>query len=187
MLAKSSVSIIIPCKNVDHYTRECIEYCKRLDYAAFEVILLPDSANEPIGGVRVIATGPVPPGAKRNIGVKNSCGDFCAFIDNDAYPRSDWLTNAMKYFEDPEVAGVGGPGLTPETDGLMQKAGGYVLSSFMMGNLSSRFKTKQSYESEDIHSCNFIARKSVLEEVGGWNGLEKTRAQEWCVCEGIRK
>ena len=58
---------------------------------------------------------------------KDSNGEFCAFIDNDAYPRSDWLTSALKYFENPEVGGVGGPGLTPEADGFMQKAGGYVL------------------------------------------------------------
>jgi cellulose synthase/poly-beta-1,6-N-acetylglucosamine synthase-like glycosyltransferase len=169
MPAKPSVSIIIPCKNVDDYTRECIAYCERLDYAAFEIILLPDSANELIDGVRVIATGSAPPGAKRNIGVKNASGEFCAFIDNDAYPRSDWLTNALKFFEDAAVGGVGGPGLTPETDGFMQKAGGYVLSSFMVGNLLSRYKTKSCFESDDIHSCNFIARKSVVEAAGGWN------------------
>ena len=169
MPAMPFVSIIIPCKNVDDYTNECIEHCKRVDYADFEIILLPDYNEELINGVRIIATGPVSPGNKRNIGVKNSNGAFCAFIDNDAYPRSDWLTNALKYFEDPTVGGVGGPGLTPEADGFMQKAGGYVLSSFMVGNLSSRYKTKSCFESDDIHSCNFIARKTVLEAAGGWN------------------
>ncbi len=147
MPSKTLVSIIIPCKDVDGYTRECIEYCRSLDYPNFEIILLPDYSTEAIDGVIIIATGPVPPGVKRNIGVKNSSGEFCAFIDNDAYPRSDWLTSALKYFEDPEVGGVGGPGLTPEADGFMQKAGGYVLSSFMVGNLSSRYKTKSCFES----------------------------------------
>ena len=169
MSSKSLVSIIIPCKNVDDYTRECIEYCRRLDYPNFEIILLPDYSTEAIDGVIIIATEPVPPGVKRNIGIKNSSGEFCAFIDNDAYPRSDWLTNAVKCFENPEVGGVGGPGLTPNEDCSMQKAGGYVLSSFMVGSLSSRYKTKGCFESDDIHSCNFIARKAVVEEAGGWN------------------
>jgi len=169
MSSKKLVSIIIPCKDVDDYTKECIEYCRRLDYPNFEIILLPDYSTEAIDGVIIIATEPVPPGVKRNIGVKNSSGEFCAFIDNDAYPRSDWLTNAVKCFENPEVGGIGGPGLTPEGDGFMQKAGGYVLSSFMVGNLSSRYKTKGCFESDDIHSCNFIARKAVVEEAGGWN------------------
>ena len=168
-MLNSLVSIIIPCKDIDNYTYECIKYCNQLDYDSYEIIILPDDSMETIEGVEVIPTGPVSPGAKRNIGIKNSKGEFCAFIDNDAYPRRDWLTNAVKYLQDPEVGGIGGPGLTPEEDGWIQKAGGFVLSSFMVGNLSSRYKTRESFESDDIHSCNFIARKSVVEEAGGWN------------------
>jgi cellulose synthase/poly-beta-1,6-N-acetylglucosamine synthase-like glycosyltransferase len=157
-----------------------------LDYPNFEIILLPDYPTEAIDGVRVIATGSVAPGVKRNMGVKSSNGEFCAFIDNDAYPRSDWLTNALKHLEDPQVGGVGGPGLTPETDGLLQKAGGYVLSSFMVGNLSSRYKTKSCFESDDIHSCNFIARKAIIKEAGGWN--EKYwPGEDTLMCLAIRK
>jgi glycosyltransferase involved in cell wall biosynthesis len=183
---KALVSIIIPCKDIDDYTRECIKHCEQLSYDNYEIILLPDDSKEIIEGVKVIPTGPVSPGVKRNTGVKNSRGEFCAFIDNDAYPRSDWLVNAMKYLENPEVGGVGGPGLTPEEDALIQKAGGYVLSSFMVGNLSSRYKTKQSFESDDIHSCNFVAWKSVVEEAGGWN--EKYwPGEDTLMCLAIKK
>jgi cellulose synthase/poly-beta-1,6-N-acetylglucosamine synthase-like glycosyltransferase len=186
MSAKSFVSIIIPCKNADEYTMECIEHCKRLDYGDFEIILLPDYVNGPISGVRIIATGEVPPGTKRNIGVKNSNGEFCAFIDNDAFPRADWLANALKAFQDSAVGGVGGPGLTPEEDCFMQKAGGYVLSSFMVGNISSRYKTKSFFESTDIHSCNFIAKKTVIEAAGGWN--EKYwPGEDTLICLAIKK
>ncbi len=186
MASKALVSIIIPCKDVDDYTQECIKYCGHLDYSNFEIILLPDYFNQAIAGVKVIPTGPVAPGVKRNIGVNNSNGEFCAFIDNDAYPQSDWLTSALKYFKDPEVGGVGGPGLTPEADGFMQKAGGYVLSSFMVGNLSSRYKTKSCFESDDIHSCNFVARKSIIEAAGGWN--EKYwPGEDTLMCLAIKK
>src|SRR4030042_3037708 len=122
MSAIPLVSIIIPCKEIDDYTRECIEFCKRLEYSSFEIILLPDSLSVQIDAVKIIVTGTVSPGIKRNLGVKSSNGEFCAFIDNDAFPRSDWLNNALKYLEDPEVGGVGGPGLTPEKDGFLQKA-----------------------------------------------------------------
>jgi len=52
-------SIIIPCKDVDEYTRECIKHCKQLNYDSYEMILLPDDSKEIIEGVKVIATGPV--------------------------------------------------------------------------------------------------------------------------------
>jgi cellulose synthase/poly-beta-1,6-N-acetylglucosamine synthase-like glycosyltransferase len=164
------VSIIIPCKEIDDYVRKCIKFCRKLDYESYEIVVLPDNVSEMvIGEVRVIATGPVTPGAKRNIGILNSKGEICAFIDSDAYPRRDWLRRAVRYFSDPRVAAVGGPGLTPMEDGVMQKASGYVLSSFMVGQLSSRYKAKGHFESDDLHSCNFVARKSVLIEAGCWN------------------
>lgn len=186
MKSENLVSIIIPCKTVDDYTVGCINSCKTIDYPDFEIIVLPDYADKTIEGVRTIITGPVSPGLKRNTGVKNSNGEFCAFIDNDAYPRHDWLTNALKYLENPQVGGVGGPGLTPDSDEFMQKAGGYVMSSFMVGNLSTRYKAQNSFESDDIHSCNFIAKKSVIEETGGWN--EKYwPGEDTLMCLAIKK
>ena len=186
IVEQPSVSIIIPCKEVDQYTENCVKHCKRLDYKNYEILLLPDSRLEKMDGVRMIPTGPVTPGAKRNIGVSKAKGEICAFIDSDAYPRRDWLNNAIKYFGNPEVAAVGGPGLTPAADNVMQKAGGHVLSSFMVGNLSCRYKAKRHAESDDIHSCNFIVRKSVLLKAGGWN--EKYwPGEDTLLCSAIRR
>ena len=157
MSSQPFVSVIVPCKSVDEYTRDCVNRCSRLDYENYEVILLPDEATENVEGAKVVPTGPVTPGKKRNIGIANSAGEICAFIDSDAYPRRDWLRNAFAYFEDSDVAAVGGPGLTPqEEDGLMQQASGFVLSSFMVGSLSKRYDSKYACESDDVHSCNFI-------------------------------
>jgi len=164
------VSVIVPCKELDGYARECIEHCKRLGYENYEVVLLPDRPlSKDLGNVKVVPTGPVTPGAKRNIGVANSKGDICAFIDSDAYPRVDWLRNAVMYFNDPGVGVVGGPGLTPQNDSILQKASGYVTSSLMVGGLSRRYKPGKLKEVDDIHSCNFMARRSVIKEAGGWN------------------
>lgn len=180
------VSIIIPCREIDDHAKECIRHCRRLDYGDFEIILLPDDVREKIEGAKIIATGSVTPGTKRNIGIVNSNGEICAFIDSDAYPRKDWLSNAVKYFGDSKIAGVGGPGLTPGEDGVMQKASGHILSSFMVGSLSSRYRVERSFESDDIHSCNFLARKTILKEVGGWD--EKYwPGEDTLMCLAIKK
>ncbi|MEM3430843.1 MAG: glycosyltransferase [Candidatus Bathyarchaeia archaeon] len=178
--------MIIPCRDIDLYARECLWHCKSLDYDDYEIIVLPDYTQEDLGGVKVIPTGPITPGAKRNIGVANSKGELCAFTDSDAYPRCDWLRNGIKYFEDPMVGAVGGPGLTPEDDSPRQKASGYVTSSFMVGGLSRRYKTKGLREVDDIHSCNFIARRKVLEEVGGWNE-DYWPGEDTLMCLAIRR
>ncbi len=180
------VSIIIPCKYIDSYTEQCVQHCKNLDYPDFEIIILPDKDDgKRLEGVKIIPTGNVSPGKKRNIGVEKSSGELLAFIDSDAYPRKDWLKNAVKYFDDDKIAAVGGPGITPEDDSDMQKASGHVLSSFLVGNLSSRFKAKKAHESDDIHSCNFIARKEIIEKVK-WN--EKYwPGEDTLICLKIKK
>ncbi len=180
------ISIIIPCKDIDALASECLNKCKELEYDNFEIIALPDYGSILIEGVKVIATGEVSPGRKRNIGIKHSTGELLAFIDSDAYPRRDWLKSAVKYFNDPEVAAVGGPGVTPEMDSILQKAGGYVLSSFMVGGLAKRYDTGSSHVSDDIHSCNFISRRTVLEESGCWD--EKYwPGEDTLICLGIKK
>ena len=165
------VSVIIPCKDVDGYVQECIQYCLALDYPSFETLLLPDLPSSlEIGGVEVITTGPVKPAAKRNIGAKHATGELYAFIDSDAYPRKDWLKNALTYFQDPDVAGVGGASITPEGDSLMQKASGAVYSSMMGGfRFAFRYSSKRLQETDDLPSCNLIVRASAFTETGGFD------------------
>src|SRR5713101_2970050 len=115
------VSIIVACKEIDSYTNECIRECLQLDYPQFELLVLPDNSGTAlVERVRVLPTGPVKPSEKRNTGVSAAKGDIIAFIDGDAYPDKDWLKNSIRYFDNPKVAAVGGPGLTPQSDTIMQ-------------------------------------------------------------------
>jgi len=187
MMDHPRVSIIVPCKSIDGYTLECVEHCKELDYENYEIIVLPDESEERIKNVRIIPTGTVSPGKKRNVGIANSKADFCAFIDSDAYPRKDWLKNAIGYFHNQDIAAVGGPGITPDNASDMEKASGYILSSFLVaGRLSSRYSISHVIDSDDIHSCNFIVKKSIIQEVGGWNE-EYWPGEDTLMCLSIKK
>jgi cellulose synthase/poly-beta-1,6-N-acetylglucosamine synthase-like glycosyltransferase len=165
------VSIIVVCKTIDPYVKECILGCLQLNYPQFELLVLPDyPENLSENRVRVVPTGPVKPSDKRNIGVNDANGEVVAFIDGDAYPDKDWLKNSLKYFDDPKVAAVGGPGLTPETDSTMQKASGEILSSFLgAGPLSFRHSAKLPRKCDDLPTVNLIVRRSTFKEMGGFN------------------
>ena len=165
------VSIIIPCKTVDAYAIECIEYCRALEYPSLEILILPDQATDiGLDGVRVIPSGLVGPAEKRDLGADNAAGELLAFIDDDAYPEKSWLSGAVGHFGQQQVAAVVGPAVTPGTDGLLQKASGCVYSSFLgSGGYRLRYVPMESQEVDDYPSCNFIVRKSVFEEVGGFS------------------
>jgi len=93
-----------------------------------------------------------------------------AFLDDDAWPREDWLKQALRHFENNTVAAVGGPAVTPADDTAREKASGRIYSSFLVsGKFRYRYLPGKLQEVDDLPSCNFLVRKSVMQELGGFN------------------
>jgi len=162
-------SIIIPVSDADTYLEQSIDHCLNLNYPDYEIILLPDKPIPEPSSFRVIPTVNPSPSVKRNVGIQNAQGEICAFIDADAYPTQDWLEKADQHFNDPQVAAVGGPNLTPDEDTEMQKAAGFILAFPLGGGTPKRFSPAPLHECDELQSVNMLIRKSVLEEIGGFD------------------
>ncbi|MBN1419201.1 MAG: glycosyltransferase [Planctomycetes bacterium] len=177
------VSIIIPVAEPNRFLRESVEMIGRLtaeepggvrrdlrSRALCEVIVLPDrEPAEPLAGARIIPTGPVGPADKRDHGAGEARGEFLAFLDDDAYPSEDWLARALPHFRDPDVAAVGGPGLTPPDDGPAAQASGAVLASRLAsGAYAYRNRRGSRRDVDDYPSFNLIVRRSDFEASGGF-------------------
>lgn len=164
------VSLVIPVSKWNKNLNECIKYCLELDYPSYEIIVLPDEKIDYADNrVQIIPTGKVGPALKRNIGVDHSKGEIIAFIDDDIYPRKDWLKNTVKNFSDSEIAAVGGPAVTPSDDTSLQKASGAVYESLLGGgNYRYRYIPGKRKYVDDFPSCNFIVRKDIFKQAGGF-------------------
>ncbi len=165
-------SVIIPLKAINEYLSEALPRHAALEGGPYEILVLPDET--PAGGnpqVRFIPTGPVGPAEKRDIGAKEASGEILAFIDDDAYPRPDWLRNAVRHFSDPRVGAVGGPAVTPESDSVLQKASGAVYASLLGGGPHAHryLSIGPVREIDDFPTVNLIVRRSAFEEVGGFD------------------
>ncbi len=170
------VSIVIPVKEMNDYLRESIENCLVLDYPAFELLILPDEVPAHISPypdlVKFVPTGPASPADKRDLALDHCNGTIIAFLDDDAYPTSDWLKNAVPYFLDDQVGAVGGPAVTPSTDDYNQSASGMVFSSWLGGGgLAYRYTPMPQREVDDFPTCNLLVRKSSLVALGGFDTL----------------
>jgi len=165
------VSIIIAVGVPGRYIRECIEHCLALDYPDFEIIVLPDEAWEPPWkGIRVIPTGRVRPAEKRDRGVEEAAGEIVAIIDDDAYPARDWLSKAVRHFDDPSVAAVGGPGMTPPGDGIRRRISGWIYESpLVSGSYTYRYRPGPPRDVDDYPTSSLILRKSDFIEAGGFD------------------
>ncbi len=164
------VSIIIPFKEETDYLHECITNCLNLDYDDFELILLPDKAiKSEFNHVKIVPTGPVGPAKKRDIGAECAEGEVLAFIDDDAYPKKDWLKNIVRNFKGKTVC-VGGPAVTPESDSILKKASGLVLSSKTGGGTETyRYVPGKKRYVDDFPSVNMSVKKDVFFELGGFD------------------
>lgn len=166
-------SVIIPVRNINDFLKENISYLQKINYSEFEVLIITDSMEEyDFGGsskFRIIESGPKGPGEKRNIGAKYSTGDILVFLDDDAYPTPDWLINAAKVFEDPEVYALGAPAVTPINASMLEKASGRVLESTLAsGGTTYRYIPSKRRDINDYPTVNLFIRKTAFESVGGF-------------------
>ena len=171
-----TVSIIIAVKACCENLGECVSRCLELKFGDFEIIILPDSSFPAEGvfsspKIRIIPTGDVTPPFKRDIGARQAKAEIIAFLDDDAYPDKEWLSQAIKIFnEDKDIGCVCGPAVTPLSDSLMQKASGLVYSSiFISGNHIFRYIPQKRKQVFDFPSCNFLIKKELFEKVGGFD------------------
>ncbi len=171
-------SIIVACPGDSTVLRRLIDALKEQTYRNFEVIFLPDRLlvrPETNYRFRILATGSVRPAKKRNMGSIAATGDILAFIDDDAYPRPDWLANAAARFapmqeEGETIDALGGPGLTPPDDPYEAQLSGLIFASpLVSGNFRYRYFIQGALRRiEDFPSCNLFVRKSVFDAIKGF-------------------
>lgn len=171
-LTLPKVTIIIPHRD-SKYISECLDNCLDLDYPDYEIIVVTSSslqAEHP--KIMIIETSDISQAQKRDLAIAEAKGEICAFIDDDCFPRRDWLKNAIKYFSDLTIAGVGGPGLSPENDSILQKASGAIYESILLK--SYRYLQKSTRFVDDYPAFNLLIRKAILQEIGGFRSTYRS-------------
>ncbi|MFH2022034.1 MAG: glycosyltransferase [Patescibacteria group bacterium] len=166
------VSIIIPVKTVSVFLLEALPHLQKLDWPSYEIIIVIDDKPKKTAWskTRFIVSGPMGPAQKRDLGAKHAHGQILAFMDDDAFPVSGWLKQAVKHFERNRVAAVGGPGVTPLGVGFWEQASGWVSASPLgAGPHTYRFLPQKQRLVDDYPSMNLLIRKLDFIQVGGFD------------------
>lgn len=173
------VSVVIPVKNLTYYLlHENLPRLANQTYKNYEVIVLPNEHSQydlsllrEYKKLRIVPTGKITrPAEKRDVGADCAKGEIIAFLDDDAYPDSLWLKNAVKLFKKRKIQAVCGPGVLPENTNIWEKIFDEVLKTWIgAGGYSYRF-TRQSQRSvTDYPSMNFLILKKTFLKLGGFN------------------
>jgi len=175
------ISVVIATLNSEATIVECLDsiYSNK-NPPPFEVIVVDGgSTDNTVQFVKKypakIILGEKSKASQRNTGVAQSVGDIIAFTDSDTRVAEDWLSTLAKHFDDPSIAGVGGPNITPDEDPFSARCFGALMESFLG---SSGVRNTVIYRSvrEVKHNppVNSAVRKSVFQEAGGF-----TEGFEW--------
>lgn len=175
------VSIVVPVKNEEKVIGRLLKALLNLKYPAseMEIVVVNDESSDRTGEicsdyahrysqVKVFnRPRSSTKAAALNYGVQHSRGEIIATFDADSVPESDALLNAVKYFEDPVVAAVQGRICSINAnENMLTKflfyEGAVQYEAFLRG------KDKLNLFVGLAGTCQFI-RRSVLEEVRGWN------------------
>ncbi len=162
------------------------------DKSQYELILVTEKGQKlpslPLPYRQIEASiKPISLGEKRDLGIAVAQGEFCALIDDDAYPSPDWLESAAKIFDtEPQVGAVGGPNLTAPDDPWAAKLGGYIYESYLTsGAAQYRFLACPRREVAELQGVNLIIRTSILKELGGFRS-KLSSGDDTKVCRDIR-
>jgi GT2 family glycosyltransferase len=104
------------------------------------------------------------------MGAKLAQGEILVFLDDDSYPSSNLLSVASPYFDNQGVVAIGGPAITPPTDGFWQKVSGAVFLSKFSGGYPERYLSiGKPKEIDDWPSVNFMVRREEFIQIGGFD------------------
>lgn len=167
------ISIIIPLYIIcDRFFKDLKKFNNQ-SYPNYEVLVVSDKKVQ-INNLKtkliLTKSSKTGPAEKRDIALKYAKGEICAFIDDDAYPDPNWLNEIVNSFNNPNISGVGGPGITPLEDSYSSRLGGAVYESiFTSGKAQDRFVSKKmrTYV-DDWPAFNLAIKTQDLRNVGGY-------------------
>ncbi len=118
MTAIKPVSIVVSTLNRANLFKNTLQSLQYLDYENFGVVVVNGASTDETdnllklwyGKIKIGKCSEVNLSKSRNIGIAMSCGDFIAFIDDDAIPQPKWHSQAIAAFDSSGIAAVGWEG-----------------------------------------------------------------------------
>lgn len=173
-----TVSVIIPAKNEETNIPRLLDSLARLDYDAslVQAIVVDNGSTDRTRELAAAAGAEVihePAGTiahLRNVGTAAARGEVLAFLDADMEVYPGWLTAAVEQLEQPGVGAVGGMLHIPAETTWVEK-------TWYKHVCLRPHDGKTAW----LGSGNLIMKRSVFDEIGGWNaGLETCEDLDLC-------
>ena len=175
---KNRVCVIVPSVNNPDELGAVLDGLSKQTYSDLEVVVVgpvgdPGRSIAEERGVRHIDDK----GSKNradacNVGISETESELIFFTDDDVIVPSGWVQSLIRWFDRPEVAGVGGPNFAPmEESTIWQKAIDVAFCNKFLtaGTNYGRRSGAELEEVSQLPGVNSAYRRVVLTEVGGFD------------------
>jgi 1,2-diacylglycerol 3-beta-glucosyltransferase len=176
------VTILVPCHDEEYVVEPLVDALLKIDYPAelLQIIcvndnstdktglLLDDLAEAAKGRLTVMhRTGTGGKSGALNDAAKLATGDIYVVYDADHQPRPDAVQRIVRHFADPQVALVMGQCLIDNVD---ESRLAYTIAlDYLSGYLVNEYGRQAVFNLPAYGGANCAVRRTVLEEMGGWN------------------
>ena len=130
-------------------------------------------ADYPVAALEVLVAEGRQPSRQRNRAASAATGDILYFLDDDSRVAPGFLRRAVRHYDAPEVAAVGGPSLTPDSDSTLQHAFTMAFTSlFGGGGMRNRYRQTGAVRATSDHElilCNLSFRRDLFLACGGFD------------------
>ena len=171
-----TVSVVIITRNRRATLAKCLHHLRSQTLSDFEIVVVDNSTNfvtkEFIQGFRDMAYKQVSAklGAQpllRNEGVKMATGNIVAFLDDDGYDDPSWLSQIVSCYDNLSIGAAGGRIIQGSPHHNATRVGKLRLLGGIEGNWN--YEGDQLFEVDHLQGTNMSFRKSVLEQIRGWD------------------
>jgi len=159
------ISVIIPCYNHGKFIQEAIDSVKEQSFKDWEIIVINNCSDDPYTlkifklleeqKIKVLHSEKRGPSAARNMGIKNSSGDYILPLDADDKIGPEYLELGSKFLDSNPETGI----VYCKANFFDHKSGEWDLGLFDI---------KTMLQNNQIFSCA-LYRKCDWEKVGGYN------------------
>lgn len=166
------ISVIVPVYNVEKYLDKCIESITKQTYSKLEIILVDDGSTDQSGKIcdiwqqkdhRIEVIHKINGGLSdaRNVGIKNSKGEYLVFVDSDDYLELDMIENLYQNALENDAQIVAG-GFIYETSSEQMP---YYAKKNYIAN--SEEALKRLFTNNDISSniCDKLYKKELFDKI----------------------
>ncbi|MFZ0036770.1 MAG: glycosyltransferase family 2 protein [Candidatus Acidiferrales bacterium] len=180
-----SVSLYIPCFNVEAYIAPVIEGVLRQTLPPDEILIVDDGSTDhtleiarryPVTIVRHDQNRGL--AAARNTGLHRAKNEFVAALDADCVPDSAWLETLVATVSEPKMAIAGGK--------LIETVLTSVADRWRQSHMPQDWGEMRVVNPKFTFGSNTVARKSAIEEIGWYDERMRTNGEDVDISRRLR-